>query len=216
MLHLRQEEIRQHPAHNGGAAPNIPTLASQIPARGIQNLRRQKDHRDLRNVVPGAADAGAQRAQAHRRRLADDRVRDGAERAGEDERDDDAEDRLRVVGGGGLRDRRAHAEEHQEHDVGRRAPEVDSAAAEPACDEPGADVGYQAEAGVDQAELEGEVGRHAGLWEWDVSLVQVHITTLKHPVTEEEELGHTHAQRKMSLGWQSGYQQSSARRRSST
>lgn len=98
MLQLRQEEVRHHPTKQRRTPPHIPTLPRQIPPRGIQHPTRKVYHRDLRDVVSRAADGGAQRAQAHRGRLRDDRVGDGPLGAGVDDRDDDAQTGLGVVG----------------------------------------------------------------------------------------------------------------------
>lgn len=146
VLELRQEEEGHNPAHTGGASPDEATLARDVPARGVEQLRREVDHGDLGDVVGGAADTRAQGAEPHGGGLGDDGVGDGPQRAGVDERDEDPEDGLGVVGRGALRDRGADAEDHEEGDVDARAPEVDRAAAEPGGDEPGADVGDELEA----------------------------------------------------------------------
>jgi hypothetical protein len=105
----------------------------------MRSSGRTVNHRDLRDVVRGAADAGAERAEADRRRLGDDRVRDWAEREREDEGDDDAEARLRKVravvarrGDGG-----DDAEREEEGHVRGGAPEVDRAPAEVPAEHPG-------------------------------------------------------------------------------
>lgn len=141
VLHFRQEEVCQDPAHNRGAAPDETTLARHVPTSRVEQLRRQVDHGNFGNVVRSATDTGAQSAKAHRGRLGDDGVGDGAEGACEDERDDDAEDGLCVICRAALGDRGADSQNEEEGDVSGCAPEVDGAAAEPAADKPGAGVG---------------------------------------------------------------------------
>lgn len=158
MLKLGQTKVRADPAHNGRAAPHKPALARQVPARGVEHLRRQKDHGDLGHVVRGAAHTGAEGAQPHGGGLGDDGVRDGAHGGGKHERDDDAQAGLRVVGRLVLRDRGADAQQEEEGHVDGGAPEVDGAAAEPRGQEPGDAVADELQARVDEGELEGEVG----------------------------------------------------------
>lgn len=131
MLQLGQEEEGHDPTDDRGATPHIATLARQIPARGIQHLGGEVDHRDLGDVVGCSSDARGQGSETHGGGFGDDGVGDGTEGAGEDEGDDYAEDGLRVVGAGSLWDGRADAEDEEEDDVGEGAPEVDCAAAEP-------------------------------------------------------------------------------------
>lgn len=164
VLELGQEEEGHDPAHARGAAPDEAALARDVPPRRVEQLRGEVDHGDLGDVVGGPADARAQGAEPHRRRLGDDGVGDWAQGAGVDERDEDAEAGLGVVGRVVLRDRGADAEDHEEGYVDACAPEVDCAAAEPGGDEPGADIGDELEARVDQAQLERKVGRHARLY----------------------------------------------------
>lgn len=63
MLHLRQEEVCHDPADDSGAAPDIAALATKIPARRIEQLGSEVDHRNLGDVVSGATDSRAQGSQ---------------------------------------------------------------------------------------------------------------------------------------------------------
>jgi hypothetical protein len=162
-LELRKAEVRGHEADTGCASPDVTALASQIPAGGVEHLRREEDHGDLGNVVGGATHTGAQSTEANGRRLGDDGVGDGSEGSGVHEGDDDAETGLGVVGIDVLGDRRADTEEEEQGDVCRCAPQVDSSAAEPGGQRPRETVGHQLEAGVDQVEFEREVSRHSSL-----------------------------------------------------
>lgn len=163
MLKLRQEEECHNPADHSRRAPDITALATKVPARLIEHLRREVDHGDLSDVVSGATDAGGEGAETDGGCLGDDGVGDGTEGAGEDEGDDDTEDGLGVVCRVVLRDRGDDAEEEKEEDVDGGAPEVDGAAAEPGGERPGDDVGDKLKAGVDQVELEGLAVADAGL-----------------------------------------------------
>lgn len=122
VLELRQEEEGHDPAHARRAAPDVATLARDVPACRVEQLRGEIDHGDLSDVVRRATDTRAQGSQPHRRRLGDDGVGDGSEGAGVDERDQDSEDGLCVVGAVVLCDRGADSEEHEEGHVDSGAP----------------------------------------------------------------------------------------------
>lgn len=146
MLELRKEEVGRDPADDGGAAPDVTALAREVPAGGVEQLRGQEEHGDLGDVVGGTADTGAEGTEADRGRLGDDGVRDGSLGAGEDERDDDAETGLGVVGVGVLGDRGDDTEEEEEGYVGGGTPEVDGTTAEPVGKGPGEGVGDELKA----------------------------------------------------------------------
>jgi hypothetical protein len=129
-LELRQPKERTRKTNSRSPAPNIPTLARQIPPRRVQHLTRQVNHRDLRNIIRSSADSSRQRSQAHGAGLGDDGVGDRAQGAGVDERDEDSEHGLGVVGCVVLGDRGADSEEHEETAVCGGAVEEDVAAAE--------------------------------------------------------------------------------------
>jgi hypothetical protein len=129
-LELRQPKERTRETNSRSPAPNIPTLARQIPPRRVQHLTRQVNHRDLRNIIRSSADSSRQRSQAHGAGLGDDGVGDRAQGAGVDERDEDSEHGLGVVGCVVLGDRGADAEQHEEAAVCGGAVEEDVAAAE--------------------------------------------------------------------------------------
>ena len=156
-LELWQSEVRGNKTHRLSTAPNVSTLARQVPARRIQHLTSEIDHRNLRNVVCASADAGGESAQSNGAGFGDDGVGDGTERAGVDEGDEDSEYRLRVVRSVVLRDRGADSEEDEEGAVCGGAVEEDVAAAEVGAEGDREDCGDELEAGVYEAELEGEV-----------------------------------------------------------
>ena len=158
MLELGKTEVSDDPANNSSGTPNITALSSQVPAGRVEQLRSEVDHGNLGNVVSSATDTSAESAEADGRGLCDDGVGDGTEGAGEDKGDDYSEDGLGVVCGVGLMDGSDDAEDHEEHNVGGCAPEVDCAAAEPGGQRPGEAVGDELEAGVDEIQLEGLVG----------------------------------------------------------
>jgi len=156
-LQLRQAKEGRREAHSRGTAPDIPTLACEVPAGRVQHLAGEVDHRDLGDVVRTASDSSGERSQAHRAGLGDDGVRDGTQGSGVDEGDEDAEDGLSVVRSVVLRDRGADAEEHEEGAVRGGTVEEDITAAEVGAEGNGEDGGDELEARVDEAELEGEV-----------------------------------------------------------
>jgi hypothetical protein len=129
-LQLRQSKERARKTNSRSPAPDIPTLARQIPPRRVQHLTSEVNHRDLSHIVGSAPDSGRQRSQAHGARLGDDGVGDWTQGAGVDEGDEDSEDGLRVVCPVVLRDRGADAEEDEEGAVCGGAVEEDVAAAE--------------------------------------------------------------------------------------
>lgn len=156
-LELRQSKERARKANCRSPAPDIPTLARQVPARRVQHLTGEVDHRDLSNVVRSATYTRRQRSQANGAGLGDDGVGDRAQGSGVDEGDEDSEDGLGVVCAVVLRDGGADAEEDEEGAVCGGAVEEDVAAAEVGAEGDGEDCGDELEAGVDEAELEGEV-----------------------------------------------------------
>ena len=50
VLELGQEEVGHDPADESSAAPNVATLASHVPAGGVEHLRREVDHRNFCNL----------------------------------------------------------------------------------------------------------------------------------------------------------------------
>lgn len=168
-LELGQTEVRADETDRRSATPNISALACQIPAGRVQHLTGQVDHGDFGDVVCASSDAGGEGAESHGARLGDDGVGDGTEGAGVDEGDEDAEDGLGVVCGATLGDGGADAEEDEEGEVDGGAVEEDGATAGDVGEGDGAHGGYELEARVDEAELEGEVGlrgvSQSTLWE---------------------------------------------------
>jgi hypothetical protein len=156
-LQLWQPKERARKTHRRSPAPDIPTLARQVPARWVKHLARQINHRDLSDVVRSSPNSSRQRSQAHGASLGDDGVGDRAESPSVDEGDEDSEDGLGVVCAVVLRDRGADAEEDEEGAICGGAVEEDVAAAEVGAERDGEDCGDELEAGVYQAELEGEV-----------------------------------------------------------
>jgi hypothetical protein len=163
MLELRQSKVGNHPAEHGGSTPDVTALASQVPSGRVEQTRGEVDHGDLRDIVRSTTHTRAQGTKTHRRRLGNNGVRDGSLGARIDKGDDDAEAGLGVVGGVGLVDGGADAEDEEEDDVGEKTPEVNRTPAKPGRQEPREDVGDEPEARVDEVELEGLVGRDAGL-----------------------------------------------------
>ena len=80
-LEFGQAEVRTDEAHSRSAAPNVATLASQVPACRVQHLTSEVDHWNLSHVVGASADTCRERSQHHGARLCDDGVGDGTERA---------------------------------------------------------------------------------------------------------------------------------------
>lgn len=111
-LEFGQAKVRADEADRRSAAPNVATLACQIPAGRVQHLTGEIDHGDFCYVVGTSADTGRERSQSDRRCLCNDRVGDWTERAGVHERDEDSEDSLRVVCAAVLRDGCTNAEEN--------------------------------------------------------------------------------------------------------
>ena len=171
MLELGKEEVSRDPADDCSTTPDIAAFACNVPSRWIEQLRGEIDHRNLGNIVGGAADTCAQGAETDRGSLGNDRVRDRPESAGVDKGDDDAETCLGVLGLCGLLDRGADTEYHEHGDVKGRAVKIDGATAKPGGQEPRAGVGDELQTRVDQIELESEVGGDAGLWVCRVSCV---------------------------------------------
>ena len=207
MLELRKAEVGHDPADDGGAAPDVPALAGEIPSGRVEQPRGQVDHGDLGNVVGGTTDAGAQSAKTDGGRLGNDGVGDRPEGTGKNEGDDDTKNGLCVVGRRVLWDRGADAEDKKKSDVGGGAPKIDGSTTEPAGQEPRARVGDELKTRIDQVELESKVVRNAGLYAGSQS------SRLGSCFCREK--GGTHAQRRKLPGWQSGYRQSSATRTSS-
>ena len=57
-LELGQSEVGADEAHRRSAAPDVATLAREIPAGRVQHLAGEVDHWDLGNVVSTSADTG--------------------------------------------------------------------------------------------------------------------------------------------------------------
>ena len=163
VLELRQEEVGHNPAYGSGTSPYVTALACKVPSGGIEHLGGQVDHGNLRNVVGGATNTGAQGAESDGRRLGNDSVGDRSHAAGKDEGDDDAETRLGVVRGVVLGDGGTHSEKDQQSEIHGCTPEVDGPASKPGAEEPRERIGDELEARVDEIELESEVSAHAGL-----------------------------------------------------
>jgi len=156
-LEFRQAKKCASETDSSSATPDISALACKIPTSRVQHLTGQVNHRNLRNVVRSATDSSGQSPQPHGARFGDDGVGDWTESSGVHEGDEDSEDRLRVVRSVVLRDRGADAEEHQECAVCGSAVEENIAAAEVGAKGNRENCGDELEAGVDEAELEGEI-----------------------------------------------------------
>ncbi len=63
VLELRKEEEGHDPADDGSTSPDVPTLACEIPSSRIEQSRSQIDHGNLRDIVGGTTDTGAQSAE---------------------------------------------------------------------------------------------------------------------------------------------------------
>lgn len=156
-LKLRQAKVSANKTERRSAAPNVSTLARQVPARGVQHLAGEVDHRNLCNVVCASADAGGESAQSDGAGFGDDGVGDGTERAGVDEGDQDAENGLGVVCAAALGDSCADAKEDEEGEVDGCTPKEDGSAAANVGEGDREHGGDELKAGVDKTELEGEV-----------------------------------------------------------
>jgi len=120
-------------------------------------------HRDLEYVVGPTTDTGTQCSKSDGRGLGNNRISDGTHRESVCERDNDTEARLRVVGGARLVDRSCNTECHKAADVERGTVEIDCSSAEICGQNKGETVCHKSEAGVDETELEREIGIHPGL-----------------------------------------------------
>lgn len=74
VLELRKTKVGRNKANNSSASPDITTLASHVPASGVEELGGEVDHGDLSNVVCGTANTGAESTETHRGRLGNDGV----------------------------------------------------------------------------------------------------------------------------------------------
>lgn len=137
VLQLRKEEVSHHPAYARSTSPDVAALSREIPPCGVEHLRGKVDHGDLGNVVRSTTNAGAQRAKTNGRRFGDDGVRDGSERTGINDGDDDAQTGLGEIGMICLVHGGNDGEDEQECDIDSCTPEVDAPTTEPGGEEPG-------------------------------------------------------------------------------
>lgn len=80
-LKFWQSEVCTDEAHRCSAAPDVSTLACQVPAGRVQHLTGEVDHGDFGNVVCTSAHTSRERPQSDGARFGNDGVGDWAQRA---------------------------------------------------------------------------------------------------------------------------------------
>lgn len=83
MLELRKEEVGHDPADASRTTPDVTAFAGKVPPSRVEHLRGEIDHGNLRDVVAGTTDTGAEGAKADGGRLGNDGIRDWSEGTGE-------------------------------------------------------------------------------------------------------------------------------------
>ena len=154
VLQLREAEVGADPTDASSTCPDVTAFASEIPSGGVEHLRGQINHRDLRDIVSGTTNTGAQSPKADGRGLGNDGVWNRSKGTGKNEGDYDSKAGLGIIGRRILLNRSTDAENDQQNDVGSCTPKINCSTAEPWRNKPRADIGHESQTGVDQAKLE--------------------------------------------------------------